>query len=320
MKASAPGKVILFGEHAVVYGRPALAVPVTQVRAEAEVTASSRPGIWIDAPAIGLSANLSTLPAEHPLSVLIHNLLSGLGIRPLPDVMIRITSTIPVASGMGSGAAVSASLIRALALFLGRPLTDAQVSGYAFEIEKVHHGTPSGIDNTVVAYAQPVYFRKGRPIEMLQVRAPFTIVIGYTGVPAPTREAVSDVRRLWESSPGEWDVVLDGIGALAGMAREAIENGVWRHLGPLMNENQALLQRLTVSSPELDRMVAAARQAGALGAKLSGGGRGGNMIALAPSAERAAAAGIETALRDAGASMTLVTSIGATEPSRDILI
>ena len=309
MKASAPGKVILFGEHAVVHGRPALAVPVTQVRAEVDVASSPRAGIWIDAPDIHLSAELKTLPSDDPLAALLRNLFVALAIDPYPDLTIRISSTIPVASGLGSGAAVSVALIRALGAALGQPLTDEQVNAYAFEIEKRHHGTPSGIDNTVITYARPVYYVSGRPIETLHVREPFTIVIGYTGIAAPTRESVADVRRAWEHDPATWDVVLDGIGALARMAREAIENGMWRHLGPLMDENHALLQRLTVSSPELDRLVLVSRRAGALGAKLSGGGRGGNMIALAPESGPRA---IADALTDSGAPSVIVTRVVAT--------
>jgi mevalonate kinase len=306
VKAFAPGKVILFGEHAVVYGRAALAAPVNQIGVEAEVTASDRPGIWIEAPDIQLHAELKSLPGDHPLAALLHNLFFALHIDPYPNLHIHITSTIPVASGLGSGAAVSVAVVRALAAALGHTLDDEQVSAYAFEIEKLHHGTPSGIDNTVVAYARPVYFIKGRPIEMLRVREPFTLIVGYTGVPAPTRDSVADVRRLWESSPQEWDVVFDGIHALTHMAREAIESGAWRHLGPLMDENHKLLQRLTVSSPELDQLVIAARQAGALGAKLSGGGRGGNMIALAP---QSGPQTVAEALTSAGAARVIITDI-----------
>jgi mevalonate kinase len=306
VKASAPGKVILFGEHAAVYGRPAVAVPVTQVRAEAEVVPSTRPGIWIDAADVGLSAELASLPSEQPIATLIHNLLFAWKIDPFPQLSIRISSTIPVASGLGSGAAVSVALIRALAAELKHPLTDEQVSAYAYEIERLHHGTPSGIDNTTVAYARPVYFIRNRPDEVLHVPEPFTIVIGHTGIPAPTRDSVAAVRQLWQSDPPTVDAVFDAIAAVAGMAREAIESGMWRHLGPLMNENHTLLQRLTVSSPELDCLVDAARRAGALGAKLSGGGRGGNMIALAP------ASGPHTvadAIDSAGAARVIVTTV-----------
>ena len=114
MKASAPGKIILFGEHAVVYGRPALAVPVTQVHADVEVTNSSRTGIWIDAPDVNLHAELNTLPSDHPIASVIHNLFFLSRISPFPNLEIKIASTIPVASGLGSGAAVTVALTRAL--------------------------------------------------------------------------------------------------------------------------------------------------------------------------------------------------------------
>ena len=308
MKASAPGKIILFGEHAVVYGRPALAAPVPQVRAQVDVSESARAGIWIDAPNIGLRAELEALPPDQPLAALTRNLLAAIGKDPHPDLQITITSTIPVAAGMGSGAAVSVALIRALASALAWPLSDEQVSAYAYEIEKLHHGNPSGIDNTVVTYARPVFFVKGQPVQILDVGAPFSVVIGDSGVPAPTRESVSDVRRLWESDKGKWEAVFDEIGDLARKAQAAIEQGVWKTLGTLMDQNQALLTQLTVSSPELDRLVSAARNAGALGAKLSGGGRGGNMIALV---EEGAGEKVATALAAAGCPRAIIATIEA---------
>jgi mevalonate kinase len=306
VKATAPGKVILFGEHAVVYGRPALAVPLTEVHAEAYVTSSTQPGIWIDGPDVGLRAELTTLPSDQPIAALVHNLLFAWGLDPFPALNIRISSTIPVASGLGSGAAVSVALIRALAGHLQHPLTDEQVNASAFEIERLHHGTPSGIDNTVVTYASPVFFTRGQPAEVLQLSEPFTIVIGDTGIPAPTRESVAAVRQLWESDAVTWDATFDGIGFLARTARDAILSAHWRHLGPLMNENHTLLRHLTVSSPALDRLVEAARAAGALGAKLSGGGRGGNMIALAPASGPDDIAG---ALAAAGAARVIITQV-----------
>jgi mevalonate kinase len=306
VKASAPGKIILFGEHAVVYGRPAVAVPVTQVRAEVEVSRSHRPGIWIDAPDVALRAELKTLPIDHPLAALMHRLLSTLRQDPHPDLQITITSSIPVASGLGSGAAVSVALIRAISAALDYPLSDGQVNEYAYEVEKLHHGTPSGIDNTVVTFAKPVFFVKGKPVEMLRVGAPFTVVIGATGVPAPTRESVGDVRRLLESSRAKVESVFDEIGEMAREARTRIEDGNWQQLGILMDQNQALLEQLGVSAPELDRLISAARSAGALGAKLSGGGRGGNMIALVP---EGAAKEIAEALTSAGSPRVIVTLV-----------
>lgn len=305
-KASAPGKIILFGEHAVVYGRPALAVPVMQLHADVEITDSNRAGIWIDAPDVNLRAELNTLPSDHPVAAVIHNFLFLSRVSPFPSLEIKITSTIPVASGLGSGAAVTVALLRALASHLNRSMTDEEVNAFAYEIEKLHHGTPSGIDNTVVTYARPVYFVKSQPSETLKVGQPFTIVIADTGISAPTKESVADVRRLWMKNKARWETVFDRIGEISFTARRAIESGKSDVLGELMNENHALMQQLTVSSPELDRLVEAARKAGALGAKLSGGGRGGNMIALVR-AETADA--VSSALREAGAKRTIVTKV-----------
>ena len=306
MKASAPGKIILFGEHAVVYGQPALAVPVTQVHVDVEVLDSPRAGIWINAPGIDLRAELNSLPADHPIGSVILKFSQLFRFSTLPALDISIASTIPVASGLGSGAAVSAALIRALALHLTYPLTNEQVNELVFEIEKLHHGTPSGIDNTVITYAKPVYFIKGQSVETFAVGKPFTIVIGDTGIPAPTKESVGDVRNLWLKDKASFENLFDEIGQIALKARNLIEKGKPELLGELMDRNHALLQDITVSSPELDQLVLAARAAGAIGAKLSGGGRGGNMIALV---ELAKAESVASALITAGAKRTIITEI-----------
>jgi mevalonate kinase len=305
-KSFAPGKIILFGEHAVVYGRPALAVPVTQVRAEVEISNSSRAGIWLEAPDINLQSELNTLPSDHPIGSVIHNFLFLARITPFPNLEIKISSTIPVASGLGSGAAVTVALTRALATHLNHSMIDEEVNAFAYEIEKLYHGTPSGIDNTVVTYARPVYFVKGQLMEMFKVGRSFTIVIADTGISAPTKEAVGDVRRLWMNHRSRWESVFDKIGEISFTARRAIEAGKYELLGELMNENHTLLQKITVSSAELDQLVEAARRAGARGAKLSGGGRGGNMIALV---EPDFAEVVSISLKEAGAKNTIITQV-----------
>lgn len=308
--ASAPGKIILFGEHAVVYGRPALAVPVTQVRAAVDVWPSEYRGVWIDAPDIRLKAELKTLPHDDPLPSVLRRLFAGFGLDPIPNVNIRISSTIPVASGLGSGAAVSVALIRAFAAYYGRPMPDDAVNELAFELEKVYHGTPSGIDNTVITYAKPVYFMRGKPMQTFIARKPFTIVIGDTGVSAPTRESVADLRMLWEKNQRVWESVFTEVGKIVDEARRAIEFGRIKELGDLMDRNHSLLQHMTVSSPELEQLVEAARTAGALGAKLSGGGRGGNMIALVEPASEASLRNMQECLLEAGARRVIATRVG----------
>jgi len=305
-RSSASGKIILFGEHAVVYGRPALAVPVTQVHVDVDVSDSSRPGIWIEAPDVNLYAELNTLPSDHPVASVLHNFLFLSRVSPFPSLEIKITSTIPVASGLGSGAAVTVALTRALAAHLDHSMPDEEVNAFTYEIEKLHHGTPSGIDNTVITYAKPVYFVKDQSVEMFKVGQAFTLVIADTGISAPTKESVGDVRRLWMNDRARWESVFDRIGDISLTARRAIEAGKPELLGELMNENHALLQTLTVSSPELDGLVQAARTAGAPGAKLSGGGRGGNMIALV---EPEMAETVSLALQEAGARSTIITQI-----------
>ncbi|MCW5877579.1 MAG: mevalonate kinase [Anaerolineales bacterium] len=307
--ASAPGKIILFGEHAVVYGQPAIAVPVTAVQAKARVqpdisAPSSRILVWAEQ--IGLDAALDELPIDNPLAAAVRAALVALGVPRPPAFRLHVSSTIPLAGGMGSGAAVSVAIVRAVSDFVGRPLADEQVNQIAFEVEKLHHGTPSGIDNTVVTYAQPVYFVKGRPVERLEVRRPLHWLIADSGLPAPTAETVGDVRRGWQADPGRYETLFSEIGLLARQAREALAAGDMAELGRLMNANQALLQQLDVSSATLDALTTAALAAGAAGAKLSGGGRGGNVIALVDEPQ---AAQVREALLAAGAKTIIDTRL-----------
>jgi len=284
-KSTAPGKIILFGEHAVVYGRPAVAAPVTQVRAQATVADAGEAGVRLVAPDIGRDYLLSDAGANDPFARSVRVLMDEAGLSELPDLRITIRSTIPIASGLGSGAAMAAAVIRALALHLGLKhlATDERVSDLTYQVERLLHGTPSGIDNTVVAHEKPVYFVRQEPqnrIETLTAAKPLRLLVGDTGVASGTKIVVGDVRRQWQEDPERFERIFDGCGRIASLARRAIKRGAVRELGQLMSENQAFLREMTVSSAELERLVAVAMSSGALGAKLSGAGRGGNMIAL----------------------------------------
>ena len=308
--ATAPGKIILFGEHAVVYGRPAIAAPVSQVQARAVVSAEPRrPSgeVHLQAPDIGLEADLADLPDEHPLALAVQWLLAGTGLERAPACTLRITSTIPVAAGMGSGAAVSVAMIRALFGFLGRPLPDERVSALAYEVEKLHHGTPSGIDNTVITYAMPVYFVRGQPMQTLRLPAPFTLVIGDTGIASPTagggrrcaprlagrpsalRGAVRRCRTRWRS-----------------VRARPSKPGSPEALGPLMDENHDLLRRW--ASPARSWTGWCRRRAGR-GAGRQAFRRRARRQYDRPGAADEAARPVAEALHAAGAERTLITTV-----------
>ncbi|MFO8035803.1 MAG: mevalonate kinase [Anaerolineales bacterium] len=310
--ATAPGKIILVGEHAVVYGQPALAVPVRDVRARAVVRADIKGeegAIRIFAPGIGLQSRYKDLPVNHPLRVAVDGVLHELELLRTPACSLHIHSTIPIASGLGSSAAVSAAVIQALAGFLGHPLSKERVSSLVFEVEKIHHGTPSGIDNTVVTYDKPVFFTKGLPIQTFSIGKPFTFVIGDTGIPSATAETVGLVRNAYQEDKQRFEDLFSAIGSLAIKARTAIIAGRKADLGAVMDENHTLLKEMGVSSPELDRLVEGARKNAAWGAKLSGGGGGGNMIALVESEQ---AEQMAQTLKDIGAANTIITRIEPT--------
>jgi len=309
-RASAPGKIILFGEHAVVHGQPAIAVPLLAVQAEAEAKpALSGHGLTIRAPDVRRTLHLAQVaPDSSFYAALIYPLRLALDAwqQPEPDLTLTVHSTIPIGGGLGSGAALAAALIRALGAALEIPLPPDVLNPLVYEVEKAHHGTPSGIDNTVIVYQQPVYFVRGTPLETFHIARPFTLLVADTGVSSPTRITVGDVGHLFEAEPERLGGLFARIGAIARAARHAIETGTLDSLGALMDENHALLSELTVSSEPLDRLCAAARAAGADGAKLSGGGRGGNMIALVASDRTPQ---VVAALRQAGAVKVIETVV-----------
>ena len=310
--ATAPGKVILFGEHAVVYGRAAIAVPVTKVRATATVEdALPGTGCTIAAPDIGVRIRLSDAPA-HPLAVAVRLAAEAAGIQAEPDWNVTVGSTIPIAGGMGSGAAVGAALARAVLSHSASPSSGSPaaetVNRIVYAVEELHHATPSGIDNTVVVYEQPVWFVRGKPPEIFDIARPFHLVIADTGVASPTGHVVADVRRAWQEDAERYETIFDRIGAIAQAARRAIGAGDVESLGPLMQENQVLLRQLDVSTQALERLIAIAEETGAVGAKLSGGGRGGNLIAIV---EPERVDEVRQALLAGGAVRAIVTEVGA---------
>jgi mevalonate kinase len=243
---------------------------------------------------------------DDPLACIVRLSLEKMKHPPDHDLTITVTSTVPIARGMGSGAAVSTAIVRALAQYVGHWFSSRALSDLVYQTEILYHGTPSGIDNTVVAFEKPVYFVKDAGWEVFWVGEPFLVVIADTGIESSTRDVVSDLRRRYQAEPARYEPRFDRIGEIALAARKGIEQGQVEILGELMDENHALLREIGVSCPELDCLVAAARDGGALGAKLSGAGWGGNMIALVTEATQGR---VDMLLRLAGATRVMVTEV-----------
>ena len=302
---SAPAKIILFGEHGVVYGKAAVAVPVSALRAVV-VVKSVQDGFCLASRQTGEVLSLDDV--EHPLVKAVSLTLVSLASVGVFDLKASfvVDSQIPVGSGLGSGAAVSAALVKAVYSYLGVGYDYANINNLVYSIEKHYHGTPSGIDNTVIVYEKPVYFVKGKPIDKLTVKGSFHFLIGDTGTPSSTKTTVAHVRSLYDAHPKSINSILDTIDDISKQARESLATNAQKRLGNLMTQNHNALRQLEVSTPELDTLVQAALNAGALGAKLSGGGGGGNMIALvSPNASDK----VQQALLEAGAVSVYTTDL-----------
>ncbi len=289
------GKVILLGEHAVVYGSHALAAPIPlAIQAKIE---DSDDGIHLIIPRWGVEEKLH-MSEEHKYSIYqsLDLILNELGLRE-KNIRIEVFPHIPRAMGLGGSAALAVAIIRALDRHFALNLSNEKINRLAYESEKLVHGTPSGIDNTMATYGKFILFQKGDPpkMEEIQVPRPIPIVIGLSGVESLTAKMVAKVRDAWEKNQSLYDRIFQEIDALVLQAAEAVQQYDLERLGELMNINQGLLNALQVSSWELEELIEIARNNGALGAKLTGGGGGGAMIALCPDNADEVAAAMERA-------------------------
>lgn len=290
VKASAPGKVILFGEHSVVYRGPAVVLAIDR-RVHVSVEPREDELLFVDASSLGLSGFFNgekytslvggSIGEERlkPIWVAAKGVMERLGRR--IGINLSVTSEFPIAVGLGSSAAAAVATVAAVGELLEGRLISEEISLLAFEAEKVVHGMPSGIDNTIATYGGGLVYEKGREAEQLRGLGDVPFVIGNTGVSRSTGQLVGRVGELRERNRMVVDSILDTISRVAQLGRDALLEGDLLRVGELMNINHGLLWALGVSSPELDRLVNAALNAGALGAKLTGAGGGGCMISLA---------------------------------------
>ena len=261
--ATSAGKIILLGEHGVVYGRRALAVPIPDA-----VSVSL-------APASELSHDL---PDEYVARILDELGVAERGWR------IDVVSELPFGKGLGSSAAVAVAMARAFNRELGLGLDDERINSIAFASEQLAHGTPSGVDNTLATYARPMLFRNDGELEFeaLETAEVAPLVIAWGDETGKTSDQVAGVRERYDRAPSHFEALFDQMDTLACEGAVLLRDGRYEELGLLMNLCQGLLNAIGVSTPGLERMIALARASGAAGAKLTGAGGGGSIVALCP--------------------------------------
>jgi mevalonate kinase len=309
-KGSGYGKVILFGEHFVVHGVPGI-VSAIDSTTDAEVKKAVK-GINVRderKTAKGYSEEKRIQQLES-----IQNMLKAMGVDPKIALDIWVGGTLPGFSGLGASAASSVAIARAIAQELNMKVADEKINQVAYEAEKAYAGNPSGIDNTAATYGGLMWFRKnmaGGPdkVEHLNIEAPVEIVIGSTGKVANTKAMVEGVDDRKNKNPQKYNPIFKRAEELAYEGRAALEFFNLKKIGDLMNENHRLLQGIEVSSKELDLLVELAKAQGAFGAKLTGGGGGGCMVALTPGKELQGK--VASAFKTAGYEF-LATKIGVT--------
>ncbi len=283
-QTSAAAKIILFGEHAVVYGHPAVAIPLQDVRANAAVSIDfSITTPIIEANDFKIRIFLDEASPPDSIAHIIKAIeLFNKKVAKLPTSGWRLTlwSKIPIGRGLGSSAATGIAVLRAFLKAMNKILLPKELINLSFELEKIHHGTPSGIDNTVISLEKPVLFRKDREPALIKSSSSVYFVVGDTGISKKTVQVVSQVAEARNKNIEQYDRIFNQMGQLALDGSRAVKDGDEKKLGHLMNENQALLEKINVSSPELDRLIKAAVSSGAIGAKLCGAGKGGCMVAV----------------------------------------
>ncbi len=290
VEASAPGKMILFGEHSVVYRGPAVVLAIDR-RAKVYARKRDDTKIYVDADNLGFSGyfegdEYTAVRGKawrgrnlQALNVSARKTLERLGVEGGADIKVR--SMIPIAVGLGSSAAICVATVAAIERLYDGGLTQEEISNIAFEGETIIHGKPSGVDNNVSTFGGVMSYDREEGIKRHKLDAEIPFVIGNTRKKRSTKKMVEGVAALKEHNPKVMDDVIDSMGDISRDGLDALmSNDIFR-VGDLMNINHGLLAGIGVSTMKLEILVHTARQNGALGAKLTGAGGGGCMIALA---------------------------------------
>ena len=298
-RSSACGKIILLGEHAVVYGRSALAAPIP-LAVEARVVDAPN-GVQLLIPRWNIEQRVPPM-AEHPAGAagILALLLQRLDLA-RRAMTIEVFPNVPRAMGLGGSAALAVSVIRALDAHFRLGLGAEEINAFAFECERAAHGAPSGVDNTLATYGAAMLYQAARPTSgtarftELVLAKPLPVVVGLSGKESLTARSVARVAHAWRRNRPRYDGLFDQIEALTQAGAQAARDGELGELGELMNLCHGYLNALQVSTRELEELIDIARRNGAAGAKLTGGGGGGSIVALCPDGTEAVAAAIRAA-------------------------
>ncbi len=280
--SKASGKIILFGEHAVVYGYPAIAVPVNSIQVKVAILPAINTGqSLIKIRNINWHGDVffTALDENSPIRISINNVFNLIKQTP-PNFKMTISSTIPIAAGLGSSAALAVAITKGMSQFLGIHLSNEEINALAYKSEEIQHGSPSGIDNSVITFGYPILYSKTKYISQIEIKDSIHIILADTGKRTLTKDAVALVRQSREKKPNFINPILAEIGSLVEEAAEALLVGEIKKIGRLMVRNHVALKKIGVSSIELDQLVESALKNGALGAKLCGGGKGGYIVAV----------------------------------------
>ena len=287
VKASAPGKAILFGEHAVVYGKPAIAMAINK-RSCVEVLEGNTNNINVDIRDLGIKGCIDfdsgAIISDSPKKGILKYILES--IRKIHDgsgMEINIDVNIPIGGGLGSSAAVTVATIAAVSAYNKIDLKEEEIAKYAHEVELAVQKSASPLDTTISTYGGLIYLEaNAEDIVQLDINYDIPVVIGYTDTRGDTGKLVEAVRIRRDIYPEIINPVIDSIELITEEAKEAILKNDKKRIGELMNINHGLLDALGVNTKELSSMVYTARNAGACGSKITGAGGGGSIIAYCP--------------------------------------
>lgn len=275
------GKVILLGEHAVVHGYPAIAVGIDK-GARAEALPAERDLLLLEPWDLTLAPDPE---GQEPLQRAFAAVLRQYESRPALEV--HVSAELPAGAGLGCSAAIGVAVIDAIDEALRLSRSRAELGEAALVWEEVFHGNPSGIDNTMSAVGGVALFVRGEPLRPIRAKKPLCLVVGYSGESSSTKEMVASVQRQLGGDPDRVGKTFVAIETLVRNATLAIEAGDLVALGQLLELNHRLLSSLMLSTTKIEAMCEIARDAGALGTKITGAGGGGCMFALAPDLDAA---------------------------------